>query len=156
MSKRQFWLVSNAVRDNAIQAINEAEPRSRVVIFDPQRSIPQNDRLHAMCDDVARQVEWRDMFNRPKRMTAEKWKRFFAAMWVRSRGGESTVVPNEDGTGFYDLSMSTTELNVSEAGDLMEMISAFGSERGVQWSEPEAGDPRDKPPSKKQKVGADG
>src|SRR5262245_24461754 len=115
MSKRQFWLVSNTIRDNAIAAINEAEPMSRVVLHDPQRSIPQNDRMHAMFEDVANQVEWRDMFNRPIRMTPEKWKRFFAAMWVRSRGGSSTVVPNEDGTGFYDLSVSTTELNVSEA-----------------------------------------
>jgi hypothetical protein len=137
MGKRQFWLVKNTVRENAIQAIREAAHNSRVVIHDPQRSIPQNDRLHAMCDDVARQIEWRDVFNRPKRMSAEKWKRFFACMWVRASGGDSTVVPNEDGTGFYDLSMSTTELSVSEAGDLMEMIAAFGAERGVEFNEPD-------------------
>jgi hypothetical protein len=147
MAKRQFWLVKDEVRANAIAAIREAEHNSRVVVFDPARSIPQNDRLHAMCDDISRQVEWRDMFNRPIRMSPERWKRFFAAMWVRSHGGSSTVVPNEDGSGFYDLSVSTTELKVSEASDLMELISAFGAERNVQWSEP--GDPRERKPKSK-------
>lgn len=140
MSKRQFWLVSNAVRDNAIQAINEAEPRSRVVIFDPKRSIPQNDRLHLMLEAVSRQMEWRDIFNRPIRMSPERWKRFFAAMWVRSCGGSTTVVPNEDGSGFYDLSISTTELSVSEMSDMMELISAFASQRGISLFEPEVQD----------------
>lgn len=137
MGKRQFWLVTEDVRRNAMIAIREADHNSRVVIYDPQRSIPQNDRLHAMCDDISRQVEWRDMFNRPIKLSPEKWKRFFAAMWVRSRGGTSTVVPNEDGSGFYDLSMSTTELNVSEAGELMDLIEAFGAERGVEFSAPD-------------------
>lgn len=136
MGKQQFWLVRDVVRENAVAAILKAEHNSRVVIYDPQRSIPQNDRLHAMCDDVARQIGWQDMFGRPIKMSPERWKRFFAAMWVRSKGGASTVVPNEDGSGFYDLSISTTELSVAEAGDLMELIAAFGSERGVNFQDP--------------------
>lgn len=153
MGKRQFWLMTDDVRNNAMTAVYDAEKGSRVVVFDPQRSLPQNDRLHAMCDDISRQVEWRDMFNRPIKMSPERWKRFFAAMWVRSIGGSSTVVPNEDGSGFYDLSVSTTELKVSEASDLMELIAAFGAERNVQWSEPGEAKPRKRLPRQEKRVG---
>ena len=63
------------------------------------------------------------------KMTKENWKRFFLQMFKR----ETLVVPNEDGTGFYDLGVRSSELSVSEMSDCMELISAFGSERGVKF-----------------------
>lgn len=136
MMRRTFILHTEAVRDRCIEAIT-AMPTGAVVRLQaqPTRSLEQNARLHALCADVARHVEWRDMFNRPIRMSPERWKRFFAAMWVRAHGGASTVVPNEDGTGFYDLSVSTAEMSAAEMSHLMELIAAFGAKRGVKFGD---------------------
>jgi hypothetical protein len=46
-------------------------------------------------------------------------------------------VPNLDGTGFVALGLSTSRMSKRELSDLMELISAFGAERGVEWTEPE-------------------
>jgi hypothetical protein len=65
-------------------------------------------------------------------MSRENWKRFFLRMYNR----EALIVPNEDGTGFYDLGPRSSELSVSEMSDCMELIAAFGAQRGVKFKEP--------------------
>ncbi|EME1833560.1 recombination protein NinB [Cronobacter sakazakii] len=37
--------------------------------------------------------------------------------------------------GFVVLGQSTSKMKVSEFSELLELIYAFGAERGVQWSE---------------------
>jgi hypothetical protein len=46
------------------------------------------------------------------------------------------VVPNIEGTGFVALGLSTSRMTKGEMSDLMELIAAFGAERGVAWSDP--------------------
>lgn len=133
MSKRSFVIVSEAVRERAIEWLRQLPLKSVVRTDDkPTRSGAQNDRFHAMLDDVAAQIQWRDVFQRPIKMTRENWKRFFLQMYKR----ETLIVPNEDGTGFYDLGVRSSELSVSEMSDCMELIAAFGAERGVKFKEP--------------------
>jgi hypothetical protein len=133
MSKRSFVIISEAVRERAIEWLRQLPLKSVVRTDDkPTRSGAQNDRFHAMIDDVAAQIQWRDVFQRPIKMTRENWKRFFLQMFKR----ETLIVPNEDGTGFYDLGVRSSELSVSEMSDCMELIAAFGAERGVKFKEP--------------------
>lgn len=133
MSKRSFVIISEAVRERAIEWLRQLPLKSVVRTDDkPTRSGAQNDRFHAMLDDVAAQIQWRDVFQRPIKMTRENWKRFFLQMYKR----ETLIVPNEDGTGFYDLGVRSSELSVSEMSDCMELIAAFGAERGVKFKEP--------------------
>ncbi len=130
--KRNFVIVSEAVRERAIEWLRQLPLKSVVRTDDkPTRSGAQNDRFHAMIDDVAAQIQWRDVFQRPIRMTRENWKRFFLQMYKR----ETLIVPNEDGTGFYDLGVRSSELSVSEMSDCMELIAAFGAQRGVKFKE---------------------
>lgn len=107
-----------------------------------QRSLEQNDRFHAMCTDVANQILWKDVFGRPMRMSMESWKRFFLAMWARAEGRGTLVVPNEDGDGFYDLNVKSSKLKVREMTDCMELIAAFGAQRGVKFRD-EPAEPAD-------------
>ena len=133
MSKRSFVIISEAVRERAIEWLRQLPLKSVVRTDDkPTRSGAQNDRFHAMIDDVAAQIQWRDVFQRPIKMTRENWKRFFLQMYKR----ETLIVPNEDGTGFYDLGVRSSELSVSEMSDCMELIAAFGAQRGVKFKEP--------------------
>lgn len=137
MSGPTIILTSAASRQRAIDWIRNAPAHSWVEFHDPapKRSIEQNARFHAMCTDVARQMPWRDVFDRPFKMSMENWKRFFLAMWARAEGRGTLVVPNEDGTGFYDLSVKSSKLKVGEMADLMTLMEAFGAERGITFHE---------------------
>jgi hypothetical protein len=82
--------------------------------------------MWAMLTDVSRQVEWYG-----KRLTPEDWKHVFSSSLRKL-----DVVPNIEGTGFVALGLSTSRMTKGEMSDLMELISAFGAERGVAWSDP--------------------
>jgi hypothetical protein len=90
------------------------------------RSDAQNARMWAMLADVSAQVEWYG-----KRLTSEDWKHVFTASLRKL-----SVVPNLDGTGFVALGLSTSRMTKAEMSDLMELMSAFGADRGVKWSDP--------------------
>ena len=127
--KRLLVLWNDKTRAKAIAWIRNAPKDTRVTFAEPKRTLAQNDRFHAMIDDVSRQLRWMDVFGRPIKMTPENWKRFFLAMYKK----ETLVVPNEDGSGFYDLGVRSADMGVSEMADCMELISAFGAERGVKF-----------------------
>jgi hypothetical protein len=120
----------------AYQAIQEAWKRAKSMLFaghrltlevKPEtRSSEQNARMWAMLTDVSRQVEWYG-----KRLTPEDWKHVFSSSLRKL-----DVVPNIEGTGFVALGLSTSRMTKGEMSDLMELISAFGAERGVAWSDP--------------------
>ena len=79
-----------------------------------------------MLADVSKQVEWYG-----KKLSPDDWKHVFTAGLRKL-----DVVPNLDGTGFVALGMHTSRMSVREMSDLIELISAFGSERRVAWTDP--------------------
>ena len=91
-----------------------------VVVKEPTRSLEQNSRLWALLHDVAAQVDWYG-----KRLTPEDWKSVFTAALKKAH-----VVPGIDG-GFVVLGLSTSRMSKRELSDLMELIAAFGAEKGV-------------------------
>jgi hypothetical protein len=123
-----FRLVHQTARQRAVDAVKTAPEGYVVSVKEPTRSLEQNARLWAMLGDVSRQVDWYG-----KRLTSEDWKHIFSSSLRRLE-----VVPNLDGTGFVALGMSTSRMTKREMSDLIELISAFGAERGVEWSETEA------------------
>lgn len=54
-------------------------------------------------------------------------------MFVGSYKGWRTV-PAIEGSGFIMLGASSKTLDVNEACDVIEMVEAFGAERGVKWT----------------------
>jgi sulfite reductase beta subunit-like hemoprotein len=128
--KRVFVLhpSPHPARRNAAEFILNAAPDGfAVTVAEPTRTLEQNARMWALLTDISEQVEWYG-----KRLTPEDWKHVFTASLRKL-----TVVPNLDGSGFVALGLSTSRMSKRELGDLMELIAAFGSERGVVWSEPE-------------------
>jgi hypothetical protein len=121
-------LASAGERDRAIRWIATAPPMTRVDFSKPKRSLPQNDKIHALCTDVAGQIEWAG-----KRRDVEAWKDIFTAALLSERH-ELDVVPGING-GFVLLGMHTSAMSKEEASDLIELILAFGAEHGVRFSE---------------------
>lgn len=112
-------------RQRACEAINTAPDGYIVTIQPPKRSLASNAKMWAMLSDVSTQVEWHS-----KRLLPEVWKDLFTACLKRQE-----VVPNLDGDGFVVCGASTSQMSTREMADLLELISAFGSERGVVWGD---------------------
>lgn len=126
--KQTFILAHDTARSRAISAVSMAPAGYVVTIKPPGRSLDQNARMWAMLGDISRHVEWYG-----KKLEPEDWKHVFTASLRRL-----SVVPNLDGTGFVALGLSTSRMTKAELGDLIDLMTAFGNERGVPWSEPQA------------------
>ena len=112
---------------NAACRVLEHGKRCRVSVepLEPQRTLDQNDKLNAMCADVAAQVEWHGQW-----LGKDDWRHMFVAAY---RKGQK-VVPGIDG-GFVVLGASSRKLRVGECADVIELIYAFGAERDVKWGD---------------------
>jgi len=100
--------------------------RYTVEVKEATRSNEQNSRMWAMLGDVSKQVVWHG-----RKLTPEEWKHVFSASLKRQ-----DVVPGLDGS-FVVLGLSTSKMTVREMSDLMELIQAFGAQRGVRFTCPE-------------------
>lgn len=108
-----------------MEAVKSAQDGYVVEVKEPTRNLEQNALMWATLTDVSNQVEWYG-----KKLTPEDWKHVFSSSLRRLE-----VVPNLDGTGFVALGQHTSTMSKREFSDLCELIFAFGSERGVQWTE---------------------
>jgi len=93
-----------------------------------KRSLEQNALLWSMLTDISRQIEWYGRY-----LSAEEWKHVFTASLSKQN-----VVPGIDG-GFVVLGKSTSSMSIREMGDLIDLMTAFGIEKGVRFSAPEDG-----------------
>lgn len=94
-----------------------------------RRSLDQNAKLWPMLTDVAKQIEWLKDGEKVM-MNSEEWKDLFTASLK-----QQSMAPGVEG-GMVVLGMSTSKMNKETFSQLIELIYAFGSERGVKWSEP--------------------
>lgn len=109
----------------------KAPAGTRIEFKASKRTLPQNDRMWAMLTDVATAVQWHGM-----KLTPDCWKLIFLDALRREIGGELRIVPNLDGDGFVNIGTSSSDLSKDEMGMLIELISKFGAEHQVQWTEP--------------------
>jgi len=121
---KTFILANDMVRKNAQEAIKTAPQGFFVTIKQPTRSLMQNNRLWALLTDVSRQVDWYG-----RKLAPQEWKDVFTAAMKKQ-----DVVPGIEG-GFVVLGRSTSNMTKSEMNDLQEIISAFGAQHDVKWSE---------------------
>lgn len=122
--KRTLILAHPEARRRAMAAVADAPPGFVVTIAPPSRNSAQNARLWAMLTELSEQVVWH-----AQRLTKEEWKDVMTAGLKRQK-----VVPGMDG-GFVVLGSSTSKMSKAELSELMELIAAFGAERGVEFAE---------------------
>jgi len=117
-------LLNNERRAEAAQMCRSWPYGATVTFKERQRSIEQNDRMWAMLSDVAKQLEWHG-----QKLTKDQWKMVFLSGIHRDAG----VVPDFSGTGVIPLNISSRKLTVPEMTQMIELIFAYGAERGVVW-----------------------
>ena len=120
--KITFRLVHPIARRNAADRCMTAPDGWIVTLRPPTRSLEQSAKMWAMLGDVAAQVVWHG-----RKLTAEEWKHVMTASLSRQ-----DVVPGLDGC-FVVLGQSTSKMSVKALSELIELISAFGAEHGVDW-----------------------
>lgn len=91
----------------------------------PRRSGDQNALMWSLLGQISKQVDWYG-----QKLTSEDWKDVLTASLRRTR-----VVPGIDAGTFVPLGMRTSQMTKEEISDLLELIYAFGSEKGVKFRE---------------------
>lgn len=126
--KRILTLTGEAAKKAACREILAAPEGYVVTIAEKTRSLDQNAKLWPMLQDIAKQCNWHGM-----RLKEDEWKDLLSAGLVQSK-----VVPNMEGNGFVILGQRTSKMTKSQFAALIELLYAFGAERGVVWTEPVA------------------
>ena len=132
MSRYLFTISSLGVREQIQSLLWRAPAGTRVEFKGEQRSLDQNSKMWACLTDVATQLPWHG-----KKLRPDDWKLIFIDALKRSNGEVLNIVPNTDGTGFVNLSTSSSDLSKGEMSDLIELIHEFGARHEVQFHEPQ-------------------
>jgi hypothetical protein len=91
----------------------------------PRRTLDQNALLWSLLGQISKQIEWYG-----QKLSSEDWKDIMSASLRRAR-----VVPGIDAGTFVPLGMRTSQMTKEEISELLELIYAFGAERGVEFRE---------------------
>lgn len=127
MTERQrFFLRNKDIKERAARAVLSASEDMVCEIKPATRTLEQNARLWSMLGEVSEQVEWYG-----QHLSPEDWKTMFTASLKKSR-----VVPSIDPGGFVVMGLHTSKMTKAELSALMELIEAFGAERGVIFKDP--------------------
>ena len=120
MTKRLWKLTGEVAKKAACREILAAPEGYVVTLAEPNRTLDQNSLLWPLLTEVSKQVDWYG-----NKLTADEWKDVFSAALKKQK-----VVPGLDG-GFVVCGQSTSRMSKREFSDLVELIYAFGAERGV-------------------------
>lgn len=128
MGRATIILNSPSAKAKAVNWIHRAPEGTRVEFRASKRTLPQNDLLWARLTDVAQQVEWYG-----QKLSPEDWKDMFTASLRKAR-----VTPGLEAGSFVVLGLRTSDMSKQEMTDLLDLIAAFGAERGVVFHDSEA------------------
>ena len=120
------FLIGPSQKAYAKRLIDEATPDMVCKLGKATRSDLQNRKMWPMIADLKRQVPDMAPF------TADQIKlRFLNALGV-----EMQFLPALEGQGVFPVGMRSSTLTKEQFAGLIELIYAYGAQRGVQWSEP--------------------
>lgn len=125
MSKRILKLTGPIAKQAACRYVNEAPEGHIVTIAEPTRSLEANALMWALLTDLSNQSDWHGI-----KLSPDEFKDLLSAGLVKSK-----VVPNIEGSGFVILGQRTSKMSKREMGDLIELIFAFGVDRGVVFAD---------------------
>lgn len=125
MSRRLVEIKSDADRNQIATWARNVPPGTTVEFRAPRRSLDQNNLMWSLLEQISKQVDWYG-----QKLASEDWKDVLTASLRRTR-----VVPGIDAGTFVPLGMRTSQMTKEEISELLELIYAFGVERGVKFRE---------------------
>lgn len=123
---KQIFTLTRTNRRTIAETIRDSPDGYMVIVSEPTRTLEQNALLWPLLTELSRQVDWYG-----RRLTPNQWKSFFTASLLGI-----DCVPNLEGTGFIALGESTSTMGKKKFSDLLELILAFGADKGVRLIAP--------------------
>jgi hypothetical protein len=93
------------------------------------RTGEQNNGMHAVFDDIAKQQDWPR--GSGQKLDGEAWKRLLMAAYERANNRAAEFYPALDGHGFDVVYRRTSKLSKREASEFMEFVFAWCAEQGL-------------------------
>jgi hypothetical protein len=124
MSRALVILQSERDRQKAVSWVMSAPWRTRIEFKETKRTIPQNSMLWSLLTDIATQVPWYGA-----KLSPDDYK----LMFLDALKKELRIVPNLNGDGFCNLGRSSSDLSKDEMTQLIELIIAWGTQKGVAF-----------------------
>lgn len=125
MSRAVVQIKATADRNLIARWANNVPEGTTVEFRAPRRSNDQNALMWSLLTQISKQVDWYGT-----KLSNEDWKDILTASLRRTR-----VVPGIDAGTFVPLGMRTSQMTKEELGELLELVYAFGAERGVHFRE---------------------
>ena len=120
----QWWLSAW----QTIKPLLIAGHRLHVEVRPEKRSDAQNDLMWSCLTDLSRALLW-PIDGQMQRLSPEEWKHIMSAGLKKEQR-----VAHGVGGGFVILGQRTSKMSKAQMTELIDLIHAFGDERGVQWS----------------------
>jgi hypothetical protein len=98
-------------------------------IFGDGRTLDQNAKFHAMCEDVARRATWAG-----EKRTRDQWKVLFVSGHAIATGRGAEVVEGLEGE-FVNIRESTAAMSKARLSSLIEYVTAWCAGNGVKLRE---------------------
>lgn len=124
-----YRLVHDQARQLATTAVWRAPDGWMVRITPPRRSLDQNAKFHALCEDVARSgYEWAGCAR-----TAEEWKVLLITGHAVATGRSVEIVPNiEDERQAVQLRESSARMSKERGSSLIEYTISWAISHGIK------------------------
>ena len=120
---RTFILAHSQARRGAMQCVAEAPEGFCVIVKPKTRSLEQNAKFHALCEDAARAgLKWGG-----KARTAAQWKVLFVSGHAVATKEGAEIVPGLE-SEFVNLRESTALMTIKRGSSLIEYTQAFLAE----------------------------
>lgn len=125
MSAGQTMILRPFNKERAQRLVMAAPSGAVLTIKPPTRTAEQNSKLWAMLSDVSRSMP------QGRRLTPDVWK----AVFMQACGHAVQFEHGLSGEPF-PLGFRSSRLTKEQMSELIEFILAWGTENGVEWSEP--------------------
>lgn len=118
-------LTSSEVRAKAVRWVQGCSDGTRVTFEGPKRTLDQNAHLWPLLDDILRA--------RPTHMGVTMNRDLYKALFLHALGQEVQFIPALDGSTMVPIGNSSSRLTKAQFSDLLELIYAWGAEKGVEF-----------------------
>jgi hypothetical protein len=125
--KRSFILAHSTARRNALACVADAPDGFCVIVQPKTRSMEQNAKFHALCEDAARAgMTWAG-----KARNAAEWKVLFVSGHAVATKEGSEIIPGLE-SEFVNIRESTALMGVKRGSSLIEYTQAFVATRQAE------------------------
>jgi hypothetical protein len=127
--KKKFILVRGDIRRSAADfALKDAPEGWHVTFQPPTRNLDQSAKFHAMCNDIAKQLEWMGKKRKP-----DAWKFLLISGHSIATKEPTEIIAGIEGE-YLNIRESSASMSKWRMASLIEYVAAFGAQNNINWS----------------------